>query len=193
MSKTRVSLSELHRGTPGVPRVNIGTDAENAFFVEWDPPELSPFALRYRWWSMVDEELEDGDPLKHVEWAVGPAEVIPLDPPVKWTWHHERALIENAYAFRRYAEHLHVGQVRGAIQTRTESLEESKELDGTKYQRMRPDQLPNVYLVALVRKVQELRSQGWDVFEMGVRRKVDGLSLRTLHRRLTEAKQRGIR
>ena len=172
-----------------MPRVKVGRDAENAFFVEWEPPELRPFALRYRWWSMVDEDLEDGDPLKYVEWAVGPPEVIPPDPPVEWTRRNERTLSENLDAFRRYAELLRDGELHGAIQIRTESLE----LDGTKYQRMRPDQLPDIYLVALDRRVQELRREGWTVVEIGDRRKVDDLRLRTLNRRLTEVKKRDLR
>ena len=183
-----VQLADLHRGTPGVPRVKVGRDAENAFFVEWSPPELQPFALRYRWWTMVDEELEDGDPLKYVEWAVGPPEVIAPDPPVEWTRRNDRTLGENLDAFRRYAELLRDGEFHGAIQIRTESLE----LDGTKYQRTRPDQLPDTYLVGLARRVQELRDTGWTVVEIGDRRKVDDLSLRTLNRRLTEANHRGL-
>ena len=58
---------------------------------------------------------------------------------------------------------------------------------------MRLDQLPDTYLVALARRIQELRGKGWNVLEIGNRRKVDDLRLRTLNRRLTEAKQRGLR
>jgi len=58
---------------------------------------------------------------------------------------------------------------------------------------MRLDQLPDTDLVALARRVQELRGKGWNVLEIGNRRKVDDLRLRTLNRRLTEAKQRGLR
>lgn len=193
MTRKSVRVSELVGGTHGVPRVKIWRDAENAFCVEWEPPELAPFALRYRWWSMVDEELEDDDPLKYVEWPVGPPEAIPPpDAPAKWAWHHERTLTENALAYRLYAEQLRGGQIPGAIHKRMEMLAESQELEGAKYGRMRPDQLPNTYLVALVRQVEELRKAGWTVVEIGHRQMVDKLTLRTLNRRLAEARQRGL-
>ena len=137
---------------------------------------------------MVDEDRDDDDPLKYVEWAVRPPEVIPPDPPVEWTRRHERTLSDNLDDFGRYAELLRDGEIHGAIQIRTESLE----LNGTKYQRVRSDQLPDTYLVALERRVQELRKDGWNVVEIGDRRKVDGLSLRTLNRRRTDAKERGL-
>ena len=91
--------------------------------------------------------------------------------------------------YLKSAELLRDGEFHGAIQIRTESLE----LDGTKYQRMRPDLLPDTYLVGLARRVQELRDAAWTVVEIGDRRKVDDLSLRTLNRRLTEAKHRDPR
>jgi hypothetical protein len=71
-------------------------------------------------------------------------------------------------------------------------LEESNELDGTKYRRMRPDHLPNAYLGALERSVQDLLARGWTVVEMGHRRKVDNLGLSSLNRRRAEVKRRGL-
>ena len=188
MSRTSVKVSELNRGSHGVSRVRLGRQADGAFVVEWTPPDLRGWALRYRWWTMVDEELADGDPHKVVEWAAGPPEAISPDPLVEWTWREERTLTENAYAFRRYAEQLRDGKLREAIEARSESLE----LDGSRYKRMRPDQLPDTYLVALARRVKELREDGWTVVEIGHRRKVDKLELRTLNRRLAEAKERGL-
>ena len=99
-----------------------------------------------------------------------PPEAVPPGPPVKWTWHHERTLSENALAYRLYAEQLRGGAIPGAIEKRMEMLEEGNELDGIKYQRMRANQLPNTYLVALERRVQQLRDKGLNAVEIGDRR-----------------------
>lgn len=181
-------LSELHRGSHGVSRVHLGREADGSFVVEWTPPELRGWALRYRWWTMVVDELEDGDPRKVVEWAAGPPEAIPPDPLVEWTWREESTLVENIYAFRRYAEQLRDGKLGEAIETRIETLE----LDPSRYKRMRPEQLPDSYLLALERAVQDLKSAGSTVVEIGNRRQVHNLRLRTLNRRPAEAKRRGL-
>jgi hypothetical protein len=61
---------------------------------------------------------------------------------------------------------------------------------GRHWARSRPG--AHTYLVALARSVRELRAEGWTVVDIGVRRKVDDLSLSTLNRRLGETTRRGL-
>lgn len=186
-----VPFPNLAQLSPEVSRVKVrhvydGTEPSSVTFT---PRELRPFELRYRFWRMVDEDLDDGDPRKRVWWLAGAPDTIEPDTPEpsEWTPRHARALADNAYAYRRYAE--------SALDMRVSELVEAREemliLSEDDYKWIRPEDLPNLFLLALEHEVQARLDEGYTLDEIAVRRL--NISVGTLHRRRREAKRRGLR
>jgi hypothetical protein len=188
----RLPLPNLARVSPGVSRVDViraqGGDEPSSVAVWFH--ELKPFGLRYRFWRMVDHELPDDHPARWVWWLAGSPETVPpeTDEAHEWTWRHRRDLAANAYAYERYA--------LDALEIRPDAVSETREAmlelndDHDPYKGTALEDIPDLYFVALTRKVAALKRDGYTIDEMAVRR--FGMSREKLHRRLAEAKQRGL-
>jgi hypothetical protein len=135
---------------------------------------------------MVDHELEYAYPRKFVWRLVRPPEAIPpeSEEPAEWTLRLARTVTDYAFAYLRYAE--------SALDMRVPQLVEVREkmvaLNEDDYKRKRPEDLPDLCLFALERKVAALRKDGYTLSEMAVRR--FGMSRGKFHRRLREARRR---
>ena len=71
-----------------------------------------------------------------------------------------------------------------------ETREEMLVLSEDDYKRMRAEDLPDLYPLALEREVQARLNEGYTLDEMAIRRL--SMSVEALHRRRREAKRRGL-
>jgi hypothetical protein len=189
-------VSELARRSHDVSRVNVRrvyfgdeprTEPDEPSTVTFWPKELHPFALRYSFWRVVDEELPDNNPRKCCWQLARPPEAIPPNPTdlSEWTHQNARTLTANSYAYRRYAEDLLDGRPLRGIRAREEMLALAAEAD----RRMRDEDVPDVVLLGLKHRISALQEAGYDLGEIA---EEVGMSPKKFFLRRREIKRRGL-
>lgn len=177
------------RVAPGVSRFEVTRSrvGEPHRVTIW-PDELRPFALRFHFDEMEDDDTGERHlSLVHREQLAPPAGNEPVDERVDWTSSHERTMTDNAFRYRRYAEQLvqleldEAGRVRrGMLTVSADAVSE----------RRSPKQLDELELLSLVREVEErLRMPHTDLERIAGEL---GISRTKLWRYRAEAKRRGL-
>jgi hypothetical protein len=177
------------RVAPGVSRFEVVRSfvGEPHRVTIW-PAELRPFALRFHF-----HEMQDDDTGEQLLWLVQreqfapPVGDGPVDERVDWTSRHQRTMNDNAFRYRRYAEQLlqlkldEAGHVRlGMLTVSADAVSE----------RRSPEQLDDLELLSLVHEVEErLRMPHTDLERIAAEL---GISRSKLWRYRGEAKRRGL-